>query len=179
MTVKLNLWYTKKDIFDQIEELKLIQGIDSNNNKNILNSDQIYDSLIDSVNEDLKKKCIEIDNKINLNEEKYIYRRIKNLRRKCIAFRLNPYIINNLRIITGDSNYTLYSLDRFSYLLFDKSCLTAQQQQQQKNVDYKFTLLEINDRFDQPTKKEYFIMQRKIINYDLGLTEIYSDIIYY
>ena len=35
-------------------------------------------------------------------------------------FKLNQYVIQNLRIINGDFNYTLYSLDVFKSLLFEK-----------------------------------------------------------
>ena len=34
-------------------------------------------------------------------------------------FKLNQYVIQNLRIINGDFNYTLYSLDVFKSLLFE------------------------------------------------------------
>jgi len=75
-----------------------------------LNSQNLFNSLIDSVNADLVSKKLDIDGKINLNRNNYDYikHRMKNLRRNCIVFRLNHYVIQNLIIINGDFNYTLY-----------------------------------------------------------------------
>jgi len=85
----------------------------------------LFNSLIDSVNADLVSKKIDIDGKINLNRNnyKYIKHRMKYLRRNSIVFRLNQYVIQKLKIINGDFNYTLYSLDVFKFLLFEKKVL--------------------------------------------------------
>ena len=154
-------WYIKKNI-----ELTVNNSISNPEKENI------YDSLINSVNTDLKKKNSEIEDRFNLNKNKFIYNKIKFLRKRCIAFRLNPYIINNLSIITVDFNYTLYSLDNFTHYFIEKSDITN------NNISYEFTLLEINNKYDNPTQKNYFIIQSKKINNDFGLTSLSSDIIY-
>jgi hypothetical protein len=88
---------------------------------------------------------------------------------------LSPYVISNLKIITGNFNYTLYSLDIFSYLFVDKISLSDITG---RSISYEYTLLEINNNYDQPTQKKYFIIQSKKIKSDFGLTEISSGVIY-
>jgi hypothetical protein len=87
------------------------------------------------------------------------------------VFRLDQYVIKNLRIINGDFNYTLYSLDVFNFLLFEKSIL-------KNNINYEYTLLEIYDKSDQPVNIKYFIIQSKKINYEFDLISLSSEIIY-
>ena len=114
----------------------------------------LFDSLINSLNADLINKNKEIEAKINLNEDKFsIHKKIKYLRKRCIAFRLNPYIISNLEIISGDFNYTLYSLNKFTHFFIKKNVICN------NNVNYEFTLLELNDKFSYTTQKNYFILQ--------------------
>lgn len=102
-------WYTKQSLEIQVNEIKNRHGVESNKEELELNSTKLFNSLIDSVNADLVSKKIDIDGKINLNKNNYdnIKRRIKNLRRKFIVFRLSQYVIQNLRKINGDFNYTL------------------------------------------------------------------------
>lgn len=167
-------WYTKKSLENQVSELKNWQVLDSNKNKNdlVLKSNKMFNSLIDCVNADLVSKKIDIDEKINLNKNDYINRRIKNLRKKCIVFRLNQYVIQNLRIINGAYNYTLYSLDVFKFLLFEKKSIT------ESNINYEYTLLEIYDNYEKPVYIKYLIIQSKKMNYDLDLISLSSEIIY-
>jgi len=73
------------------------------------------------------------------------------------VFRLNQYVIQNLRIINGDFNYTLYSLDVFKILLFEKK----QKSITESNINYEYTLLEFYDKSDQPVYIKYFIIQSK------------------
>ena len=86
-------------------------------------------------------------------------------------FRLDQYVIKNLRIINGDFNYTLYSLDVFNFWLFEKSIL-------KNNINSEYTLLEIYDKSDQPVNIKYFIIQSKKINYEFDLISLSSEIIY-
>jgi len=148
-------WYTKKSLENQVSEIKNLQGVVSNKNDIVINSDQMYNYLIDCVNADLVSKKIDIDDKINLNNNEYINRRIKNLRKFCIVFRLNQYVIKILRIINGAYNYTLYSLDVFKFLLFEKKSITS------SNINYEYTLLEMYDKSDQSVYINYFIIQSK------------------
>jgi len=87
------------------------------------------------------------------------------------VFRLDQYVIKNLRIINGDFNYTLYSLDVFNFWLFEKSIL-------KNNINSEYTLLEIYDKSDQPVNIKYFIIQSKKINYEFDLISLSSEIIY-
>jgi hypothetical protein len=164
-------WYTKQSLENQVNEIKNRQVVVSNKEDIVLNSNKLFNSLIDCVNADLVSKQIDIDEKINLNKIDYIKRRIKNLRKKCIVFRLNQYVIKKLRIINGDYNYTLYSLDVLKFLLFEKSITGS-------NINYEYTLLEIYDKYDQPVYINYFIIQSKKINYNLDLISLSSEIIY-
>lgn len=167
-------WYTKENLEIQVNEIKNRHDVESDKKYLDLNSKNLFNSLIDSVNADLVSKKIEIDEKLNLNSNNYDYikHRIKNLRRNCIVFRLNQYVIQNLRIINGDFNYTLYSLDVFKFLFFDKKSIT------ESNINYDYSLLEIYDKSDQPVYIKYFIIQSKKIKNEFDLISISSEIIY-
>jgi hypothetical protein len=167
-------WYTKESLEIQVNEIKNRQDVESNKKDLDLNSQNLFNSLMDNVNADLVSKKIDLDEKLNLNSNNYdaIKHRIINLRINCIVFRLNQYVIQNLRIINGDFNYTLYSLDVFKFLLFEKKSITK------SNINYEYTLLEIYDKSDQPVYIKYFIIQSKKINYEFDLISLSSEIIY-
>lgn len=118
-------WYTKERLEKQINEIKNRHDVESNKKDLELNSENLLNSLTECINADLISKKKEIDEKLNLNNHNYDYikSRINNLRRNCIVFRLDQYVIQNLRIINGDFNYTLYSLDVFKFYCLKKVLL--------------------------------------------------------
>jgi hypothetical protein len=139
-----------------------------------VNQAEIFKKLIKNVDEDMIIKNNEIQNKINLKKGKFIYNKIKYLRKKSIPFRLNPYLIRTLPLINGGFNFNLYSLDKFAYFFKDYQ-EKEQGSNRNKNVMNQYTLLEIVKSDNEiESKIEYFIFLNQSKVNENGLIEKWS-----
>lgn len=133
----LREWYTKDEIEDMIienREKKIgesesvikdesVSGLIKHDKISISEEvDYFIEDLSYILDEDLKNKEGML---FNDREPKKLWNnKIKNLKRKSVQFRINPYIIENkLPVINGDFTYSLYSLESFKFMFVKEELL--------------------------------------------------------
>nr|QWO71441.1 DNA polymerase [Termitomyces titanicus] len=100
--------------------------------------DNFIENLSNILDDDLKNKNDKLVDE--RDSKKGWVNIIKNLKRRSIQFRLNPYIIENkLPVISGDFSYCLYSLEAFKFMFVKDELLRMDKSE---NEGY-YTLLEL------------------------------------